>query len=123
MVAWRSGANYNQMAEQFELTPSAVAGIIGRNKVLGETVVQPLQTSDISRVERLSARTKWLTVSVRGMRFDVCQWIAGEPSYDDVVKCGTVTGTGRVYCLEHEIRSVQPPELRRGRRRNVYKTG
>ncbi len=129
MVAWRAGASYNQMAEQFKLTPSAVAGIVGRNKVTGEVVIQSLQTSDISPVKRLPTSTKWSLLAVHLVRYDTCQWILGEPSADDFsshndsCKCGTVTGAGRVYCLEHEIRSVVPLSERHGRRRAVYAKG
>lgn len=36
-----------------------------------------------------------------GPRATRCQWIAGEPSWDDACKCGQPVAPGRPYCAEH----------------------
>ncbi len=44
------------------------------------------------------------------MRFPFCQFIAGEPSFNDACKCGRKVKPGSPYCPEHHAHCYQAAE-------------
>ncbi len=51
------------------------------------------------------------------MRFPLCQFIAGEPIFDDSCKCGREVKPGSPYCPEHHARCHPSTEAVEGQAR------
>jgi hypothetical protein len=89
-------------------TTSEIAQLTGRTK-----------NAVISRIDRLNLRQKeephsttvlWSGTRTRsfvplGPLPKICQWIEGEPTWDDTCKCCAPTQAGSVYCSEHLARA------------------
>jgi hypothetical protein len=43
-------------------------------------------------------------------RLDLCQWIEGDPGFDDRGKCSLPVAEGSAYCSEHRTRSILPAD-------------
>ena len=106
LVDWRRNETYTQIANRYNISANAVAGIIGRNKMPGEKAQRGFHRSRnlgssvnlTSSVERLPSVTK-----------RSCQWISGEPSADDSCKCGEPVVVVGVYCTSHQAMTTRPP--------------
>ncbi len=113
LVRWRNGESQIAIGKLLDITTGAVAGIVTRSKLKGETAARPFRpggrslrplTDQAIEVPPLLHTAITKTPSVRPSRREsLCQWIAGEPSPDDRCKCGALTGDTRLYCPEHEL--------------------
>ena len=75
--------------------------------------------SEASRARRALGLRRLLGLSMReqglarffvglGHRFEICQWIEGEPRGDDSCKCGRPVRPGAPYCSTHAHRARPP---------------
>ena len=122
LAAWRAGVSYGALAEQFGLTSSMVAGIINRNKKLGEesersffeepsTARTKPALPPMRRAPEGDRRPKWMMSRrmVSGARFAACQYIKGQKGVDfnlyaQAPKCPAETKPGSPYCPAHHLR-------------------
>jgi len=122
LVDWRRNETYTQIANRYNISANAVAGIIGRNKMPGEKAQRGFHRSRnlgssvnlTSSVERLPSVTKRCEKSKKDQKdyvagFRSCQWISGEPSADDSCKCGEPVVVVGVYCTSHQAMTTRPP--------------
>ena len=72
-------------------------------------MIKAQQASGISMRHRKYANRPLFPVDT-DKPFRKCQWIAGEPSPDDSVKCGARAVPGRPYCEEHTARAYRRGE-------------
>ncbi len=112
----REHHTYKSIGDRLGLTKAQVTGIVSRNHSESEAASVPVvrrwqvsqaQSYSIRRIRHENGQVQlpWgLTrafLSVQGMRFATCQWIAGQPSADDACKCGRPT-VGGPWCAEHK---------------------
>ncbi len=120
MELTREQHTYKSIGDRLGLTKAQVTGIVSRNRNRSESEAEAAGGGVRRRwhVSQAQARADqkirgengqellpWAMtrafLSVRGMRFATCQWIAGQPIADDACKCGRPT-VGGLYCAEHK---------------------
>ncbi len=87
-----------------------------------KAAAQPAGTADVvPEAPKRRARREPPAPRLRVSAFRECQWIAGEPSFDDACKCRRPTVEGFSYCADHNARawSGLDPDLDKAMRRGA----